>query len=179
MSIVDTWSIWMATLSFIRSISASRQSVKPPAQFLQPCRRPAAQLMVARVTDGGEESLEGADGSAPVVEPGIDLARLEQQLRLVGRHRQHALQRTRRALPVLALGKPEADVVLEPQQHVAIGHRIEVGRVELGLRPRHPMHEVTQLGGIAYRAIVKRIDDVAGALDGDPDQKVAGKVQTL
>ena len=42
-----------------------------------------------------------------------------------------ALHRARRALPVLALGKPQTNVVLEPQQDVAVGHRIEVLGLQL------------------------------------------------
>src|SRR5689334_11371306 len=134
MSMVDTWSIWMATLSFMDSpclavvLSEAKDdvmpSVKPAAQFLQQGRGALAEDRVGLGRVGGEEALEGGDRGAPVVEAGIDLARFEQQLRPVGRNGQHALERARGARPVLALGEPQADVVLQPQQHVAIGHRI-------------------------------------------------------
>src|SRR5882724_10345752 len=108
MSMVDTWSIWMATLSFMTGSflgCGGRLSVKPAAQFLQQGRRPLAQVGIAVRPLHAQESLEGGDGGPAVVQARIELAGLEKQFRPVRRDRQHALERLRGARPVLSLGQ--------------------------------------------------------------------------
>src|SRR5947209_6681054 len=107
MSTVETWSIWMATLSFIQGpwAAGSGSSVKPAAQFLQQ-RRGALLQAGVDVPAGGKESFEGRDGRPALVEPGIELARLEQELGPVGRNGQHLVEGTGGARPVLLLGEP-------------------------------------------------------------------------
>src|SRR5690349_12498566 len=104
MSMVDTWSIWMATLSFIRadfpikisvapsvaegplpirqerrdpstSLRSARDdglwpSVKPAAQFLQQGRGALGKGRIGFCSIRGEETLEGGDRGAALVEPG-------------------------------------------------------------------------------------------------------------
>src|SRR5690349_2818302 len=131
MSMVDTWSIWIATVSFIRASAFDGQSVKPAAQFPQQVRSALAQRGIALATLDIEEPAESRDGGTALVQPGVDLARLEQECRTIRCDCQHAVQRTRRPRPVALLGKPQADVVLKPEEHVAVGHRIEVVRLQL------------------------------------------------
>ena len=47
------------------------------------------------------------------------------------------------------LGKPQPDIVLQPQQHVAVGHRIEMLGPQIGLGPQHALQQGAHLGGIA------------------------------
>src|SRR5271168_2516680 len=120
MSMVDTWSIWMATLSFmgrdsyvqeqvprLRFAPLGMKSVKPATQFLQQGRRTLAQSGIAGRALDMEKSLEGGDRGAALVQARVELSRLEQQFRPVRRDRQHALERLRRTCPILALGEPQ------------------------------------------------------------------------
>src|SRR5471032_2095387 len=140
MSMVDTWSIWMATLSFMIRPRAMGASVKPAAQFLQQgsgvpahvgTRRPAALAVVHH-----QETFESGDCGPALVEPDVDLADLVHQRRLVRVDRQHAVDDLHGAFPVLALDQARADVVLQPQQYLPVGHRIVIGRVWLGIGPQ-------------------------------------------
>src|SRR5690349_6142127 len=110
MSMVDTWSIWIATVSFIKASALDGQSVKPAAQFPQQVRCASAQRRIALAPLDIEEPAEGRNGGAALVQPGIDLAGLEQERRTIRRDRQHAVQRTRRLRPVALLGKSQADI---------------------------------------------------------------------
>src|SRR5688572_19061956 len=106
----------MATLSFMRldflqDVARWRQSVKPAAQFLQQVRRAPAQAGVGLAALDIEEALERGNGSTALVELHVELAGLEQEFRAVRRDRQHPLERSCRAAPVLALGEPETRVV--------------------------------------------------------------------
>src|SRR5476651_2321772 len=115
MSMVDTWSIWMATLSFMIRPRAMGASVKPAAQFLQQgsgvpahlgAGRPAAVAVIHH-----QEALESGNRGPALVEPDIDLARLVHKCRLVRIDRQHAVDDLHGAGPVLALDQAQADVV--------------------------------------------------------------------
>src|SRR4029453_12471009 len=206
MSMLDTWSIWMATFSFMiggssnyrhpeRSRGASslletrtapsaalrsaRDSVKPPPQVLQQARYALAHRRTPGRAFDMEETLESGNRRAPLVQPGVELAGLEQEFRPVRRDRQHAVERLCGRGPVLAVGQPQEDVVLQPEQHVAVRHRIEMLGMQLGLGPQHLAQQAAQVGGVAHRAVVKRIDHVPRAVDADADQEMRGEGQAL
>src|SRR5476651_1037235 len=103
MSMVDTWSIWMATLSFIVRPRRLGASVKPAAQFLQQGSGVLEHFDVVLGAVHHQEALECGDRGPALVEPDIDLARLVHQRRLFRVDRQHAVDDLHGAVPVLAL----------------------------------------------------------------------------
>src|SRR5476651_214916 len=118
MSMVDTWSIWMATLSFMIRPRAMGASVKPAAQFLQQGSGVAAHVgaggPAAMAVVHHQEPLESLNRGPALVETDIDLADLVHQRGLFRVDRQHAIDDFHRAFPVFALDQARADVVLQP-----------------------------------------------------------------
>src|SRR5689334_18370490 len=112
MSMVETWSIWMATFSFmgglLQTAGKQRQSVKPAAQFLQQRRRALAQGRRTVAALDREKALERGNRRSALVQPGIDLAGFEQQLRPVGRDHEHAVEGAGRRRPIVPLCQPQA-----------------------------------------------------------------------
>ena len=77
----------------------------------------------------------------------------------VGRQPQHALQRALGAGQVAFLDAPHLDVVLQPQQHLAVFQRQEMLRLQFGLVAGLRFQHRAQIADGARDAAAERIDD--------------------
>ena len=116
-------------------------------------------------------------GGPEIVEPPVNEPRFVPQSGVAGREHQHTFQHRQRAAEILALHQPQLDVVLQAQQHRAIGH----GRVVIGLqfrvRPLQTLEQTAQRFGVQRLAEIERIDDRAPVGPVDAHQEMAGEGQ--
>jgi hypothetical protein len=102
---------------------------------------------------------------------------LTPQLRIIRREQQHALDDAHGLGELLALHQPKLDIVLQPQQHLAVADRRVVFGLELGGAAGRRLEHLAQLGRRADDSGIEGIDDGALALMLEPHQEVPGKRQ--
>src|SRR5689334_16818197 len=132
-------SIWTATKS-----DMDESSVDLLAEVLD---QPRHMMALAVIVGNLQEALQRRAGRAEVAEPRLDQAGFAIERRMLRRDQQHALQRRRGFLEIAFLDQADLQVVLEPQQDVAVADRGVMLGLQLRLLARRGLELAAKIGG--------------------------------
>ena len=123
--------------------------------------------------------VEAGQRRADPVEPLVHQPRLAPQRRDVGGEAQHVLGAGQRAVQRPGAQPAQLDVVLQPQQHLAPGHRAQQAGAQLGALPFHPLEQDAQGRGFQRRAAGEDIDQELPARPFQRQQEVAREIHAM
>ena len=162
----------------VRALVADSAEPASTAQFsfdLSCCSRAAAWCRAPPSGARTMNSCKRLDRGAHIAEPRVEHPRLVPQPGKVGRQQQHRLHDAQRRFGAAGLQQPRLDVVLQPQQHVAVGNRRVMRRRQLDILPRHRLQQLAQARRVADPAVVERIEDQPLGAVAEPDQEMSGE----